>query len=79
MIFVLILYLNQLGIMATWIFHEYLKQYANVHISWDHRQINIDSLPKIKNFTLTPKVSTIWTNVFDLKGEGNPLGGFHLT
>ena len=43
------------GIMATWTFHEYLKRFANVHISWDHRQINFDVLPKITNFTLIPQ------------------------
>ena len=43
------------GIMATWTFHEYLKRFANVHISWDHRQINFDVLPKVTNFTLIPQ------------------------
>ena len=46
-----------LGIMATWTFHEYLKRYANIHISWDHRQMKIDALPRVKNFTLVPKVN----------------------
>ena len=41
--------------MAIWTFHEYLKRYANIHISWDHRQIDISSLPKVDNFTLIPQ------------------------
>ena len=42
------------GIMATWIFYEYLRKFANAHISWDHQQLNLISLPIVQNFTLNP-------------------------
>lgn len=40
------------GVMATWIFNEFLRRYTDSHISWDHRQIN-SSLPT-SSFTLFP-------------------------
>lgn len=41
--------------MATWTFHEYLRKYANIHVSWDHRQLVLPNpLPKVENFTLDP-------------------------
>ena len=41
--------------MATWTFHEYLRRYANIHISWDHRQLKLEDLPNIKHMILEPQ------------------------
>ena len=29
------------GVMATWTFHEYLKRFCNIQISWQHRQLRL--------------------------------------
>ena len=45
------------GVMATWTFHEYLRIFCHVHISWEHRIIDIPDdlpIPMDKTFTLSP-------------------------
>ena len=37
--------------MATWTFHEYLREKANIHISWEHHQLNLPSrLPSVDHY-----------------------------
>ena len=37
--------------MATWTFHEYLREKANIHISWEHHQLNLPSrLPSLDHY-----------------------------
>ena len=42
--------------MATWTFHEYLRLKANIHVSWEHRQLELPpKLPKVeKQFQIDP-------------------------
>ena len=43
------------GVMATYVFHEYLKQFCQCQISWEHKQLFLPAqLPEAQNFTLQP-------------------------
>jgi alpha-N-acetylglucosaminidase len=43
------------GVMATWTFYEYLRQFAKIQVSWEYRQLKLPSpLPLTNNFTLKP-------------------------
>ena len=43
------------GVMATYVFHEYLKQFCGCQVSWEHQQLSLPmQLPEVKNFSIFP-------------------------
>ena len=34
------------GVMATYVFHEYLKQFCGCQVSWEHQQLSLPLRPK---------------------------------
>ena len=43
------------GVMATYVFHEYLKQFCGCQVSWEHQQLSLPTqLPEAKNFSIVP-------------------------